>query len=66
MNKHDVKRGQWWCNDQGWEIRVLGVVETYAVVRRPRAMPFLVPLRHFAKYQRLSIATHLTTSTERE
>lgn len=56
-DKHGVKRGQWWRNEKGWEIRVLGVVETYAVCRRPRAAPFLVSLREFKKYQRLAVAS---------
>lgn len=56
-DKHGVKRGQFWRNDKGWQIRVMGVVETYAACRRPGCAPFLVPLREFKKYQQLAVAT---------
>jgi hypothetical protein len=60
MAKSDVKRGQWWRNDKGYQVRVLAVFDTYAAVRRPRAMPFIVSLRDFQNYTQLSIATGAT------
>jgi hypothetical protein len=56
-DKHGIKRGQFWRNDKGWQIRVMGVVDNYAMCRRPGASPFCVALREFKNYQQLAVAT---------
>lgn len=63
----DIKRGQYWKSPQGFEVRVLGVVEGYVVVRRPRAMPFLVGLREFdCNFKKLAIANNQPAKGEGE
>jgi hypothetical protein len=40
-----MERGRWVYETQRVEVRVLAEAEGYAMVRRPRAMPFVVSMK---------------------
>lgn len=64
MADYFTRRGDVWCaRDDGHQVRVLcACVDGYIVARRPRAVPFLLPQKEFAKrYHARNVSPEVAT-----